>query len=93
MCIPSVCVYRAYIPVIVLTHLSHGYESSGVFIGFEWVDVVQRRRVFGVAIAAGEVNAYCEVDLTASHYVIQEGVGFGYLCVMWGKERLGHDGI
>ena len=35
----------------------------------------------GVPIAACEVHTHCEVDLAASHDVLQEGVEVGDLCV------------
>ena len=41
---------------------------------------MQRRRMAGIPVAACEVNAHCEVDLTAPHDVIQEGVGPHDLC-------------
>lgn len=59
-------------PVIVLTDLSHCYQCSSVLIGLERVNVVQRRWMLGVSIAASEVNTHCEVDLTSTHYVLQE---------------------
>ena len=46
----------------------------------------------GVSVAGSEVNAHCEVDLTATHDVLQEGVGLCDLhvcvcvCVCWGGE-------
>ena len=38
--------------------------------------------ILGFTVAGSEVHAHCEVDLTASHDVVKEGVELGYLtCV------------
>ena len=60
------------VPVIVLADLSHSNESCCVFIGPVRVNVVQGSGIPGVPIASSEVNPHSEVDLTTSHYVVQE---------------------
>ena len=46
------------------------------------VIVVQGGGLPGVTVAGIEVHAHCEVDLTASHDVVKEGVVLGHLtCV------------
>lgn len=59
-------------------------KGSGVLIGFEGIHVVKGGGFGGVSVAGSEVDAHCEVDLTATHDVLQEGVGLCDLCVCGG---------
>lgn len=65
--------------VIVLADGSHGHERLHVLVRFGRTDIVERRGLGGVSVAAGKVHTYCEIDLTATHYIIQEGVELGDL--------------
>ena len=42
---------------------------------------MERAGAPGVPIAAGEINTNGEIDLTATHYVVEERMGPYHLCV------------
>ena len=66
-----------HVRVVILADLSNGHQRLGVLVWLVGVNVVERRGLGGVTVASGEVDAHCEVDLTTSHDVIEEGVCLG----------------
>lgn len=60
--------------VITLAHFSHSYESRGVLVGLVGVEIVQGGGVSRDLVASREIDTHGEVDLTASHYKVKEGV-------------------
>ena len=63
-----------YSRVIILADRAHGHECPGVLIGLVRVNVVERLGLVGLSVAGSKVNAHCEVDLAATHDVVQEGI-------------------
>ena len=74
---------QCLLPVIILTDLSHRYQSQGVLVGIRGVDIVEGGGAGGITIGARKVDGHGEVDLTATHDVVQERVQPDYL----GKAR------
>lgn len=65
-----------YLRVIVLADFSDCYEGTGVLVGLEGVEIMEGSRVRRFLVAEGEIYPHCEVDLTATHHIVKEGVQF-----------------
>lgn len=63
-----------YSRVVILADGAHSHECLGILVGLVRVNVVEGFGLIGLSVAGSKVNTHCEVDLTATHDVVQEGI-------------------
>ncbi len=78
MCVSMVYIYNISntinLRVVVLADFPHRHNGTSILVGLHRVQVVERPRVRRSSITGSEVYAYSEVDLTAAHDEVKEGI-------------------